>query len=78
MRVKDVVVDRSQTGRGEVLLAILQAVRTIPLHQHPDMEWVYFIVQGTGLRRMGAGARPCPERTIDLRKEVDLQWARGR
>lgn len=44
----DLVIDRSETASSEVFIVVLDPGEAPPLHQHEDMEQIFYILEGRG------------------------------
>ena len=55
--INDLVVDRCETERCEVFLVVLEPGECPPLHHHPEMEQVYYVIEGTGVLSTGPTGR---------------------
>lgn len=53
--VNDLVVDRADAATSEVFLVVLAPGQAPPLHQHDDTEQIFYILEGEGILRTGAG-----------------------
>jgi mannose-6-phosphate isomerase-like protein (cupin superfamily) len=51
----DLVVDRADASTSEVFLVVLEPGEAPPLHQHHDTEQIFYILEGDGILRIGAG-----------------------
>lgn len=54
--VNELVIDRSQSEASEVFVVVLEPGEAPPLHKHDDTEQVFYIVEGTGMLRIGESA----------------------
>lgn len=59
--VNELVVDRANSRTSEVFIVVLEPGEAPPLHRHDDTEQVFYILEGEGLLRTGAGQ---PEHTV--------------
>ncbi len=55
--VNDLILDRSQAERCEIFVVVLEEGESPPLHKHPEMEQVYYMIEGTGILHMGKAGR---------------------
>jgi quercetin dioxygenase-like cupin family protein len=51
--VNDLVMDRSAAETSEVFIVVLEPGEAPPLHQHPDTEQVFYVLEGRGVLRVG-------------------------
>ncbi len=51
--INDLVMDRSQSANSEVFIVELAPGEAPPLHQHDDMEQVFYIIEGRGRLEIG-------------------------
>jgi mannose-6-phosphate isomerase-like protein (cupin superfamily) len=64
--INDLVVDRAESQISEVFLVVLNPGEAPPLHQHHDTEQVFYILEGEGTLRIGAGKEKHPVRPRDV------------
>jgi len=53
--INDIVVDRADSQTSEVFVVILEPGEAPPLHKHDDTEQVFYVLEGEGILRIGAG-----------------------
>jgi mannose-6-phosphate isomerase-like protein (cupin superfamily) len=64
--INDIVVDRAESQTSEVFVVILEPGEAPPLHQHDDTEQVFYILEGEGILRIGAGQTEYAVRSGDV------------
>ncbi len=51
--INDLVMDRSEAAHSEVFIVELAPGEAPPLHQHDDMEQVFYVIEGRGRLQIG-------------------------
>ena len=46
--VNDLIIDRAQAKNSEVFIVVLKPGQAPPLHRHPDVEQVFYLISGRG------------------------------
>ena len=64
--INDLVVDRADASTSEVFLVVLEPGEAPPLHQHHDTEQIFYILEGDGVLRIGAGPQEYAVRPADV------------
>src|SRR5277367_2468851 len=64
--VNDLVMDRADSQTSEVFVVVLEPGEAPPLHKHDDTEQVFYILEGKGVLRTGAGQREYAVRPTDV------------
>ena len=52
--INDLVLDRADAQTSEVFVVVLKPGEAPPLHKHDDTEQIFYILEGTGVLRIGA------------------------
>jgi quercetin dioxygenase-like cupin family protein len=55
--VNDLVLDRAEAATTEVFIVVLEPGEAPPLHQHDDVEQIFYILEGTGTLTIGNPAQ---------------------
>ena len=64
--INDLVMDRAESQMSEVFVVILEPGEAPPFHQHDDTEQVFYILEGEGILKIGAGQTEYPVRSGDV------------
>lgn len=64
--VNDLVLDRADSRTSEVFIVVLEPGEAPPLHSHDDTEQVFYILEGEGILRTGAGRQEHTVRPTDV------------
>ena len=51
--INDLIIDRKDTEGNEVFIVILGPDEKPPIHSHPDVEQIFYIISGYGLLSLG-------------------------
>jgi mannose-6-phosphate isomerase-like protein (cupin superfamily) len=63
----DLVMNRSEAETSEVFIVVLQPGESPPLHVHHDTEQIFYMIQGTGVLRIGEdGSQQFPVKPGDV------------
>ncbi len=54
--VNDLLYGREEATATETFIVVLAPGEAPPLHAHPDVEQVFFVMEGSGVLQVGAGA----------------------
>lgn len=55
--INDLIMDRVKAERCETFMVILRAGQAPPLHTHPDVEQVFYVIEGKGMLCIGPSGR---------------------
>ncbi len=64
--VNDLVMDRSHAAASEVFIVELSPDEAPPLHQHPEMEQIFYILTGSGRLEIGSESQTYPVNPGDV------------
>jgi mannose-6-phosphate isomerase-like protein (cupin superfamily) len=64
--INDLVMDRSEAETSEVFIVVLEPGEAPPLHVHHDMEQIFYMLEGTGVLRIGETPDEYPVKPGDL------------
>ncbi len=65
--VNDLVMNRSEAETSEVFIVVLEPGEAPPLHVHHDTEQIFYMIQGTGVLRIGEdGSQQFPVKPGDV------------
>lgn len=53
--VNDLLYGREEAAATETFIVVLEPGEAPPLHNHPDVEQVFFVIEGSGVLQVGAG-----------------------
>jgi len=64
--VNDLVMDRADAETSEVFIVVLEPDGSPPMHLHPDVEQVFYIMEGSGVLHIGGALQPYPVNPGDV------------
>ncbi|MGD0750398.1 MAG: cupin domain-containing protein [Anaerolineales bacterium] len=65
--VNDLVMNRSEAETSEVFIVVLEPGEAVNLHIHNDLEQIFYMIQGTGVLRIGEdGSQQFPVKPGDV------------
>jgi mannose-6-phosphate isomerase-like protein (cupin superfamily) len=65
--VNDLVMNRSEAETSEVFIVVLEPGEAVNLHIHHDLEQIFYMIQGTGVLRIGeVGSQQFPVKPGDV------------
>ncbi|MDR7520217.1 MAG: cupin domain-containing protein [Armatimonadota bacterium] len=64
--INELVMDRADAETSEAFIVVLEPGEAPPMHVHHDTEQIFYVLEGTGILRVGEGPESHPVRPGDL------------